>query len=72
MLETIAGCDNVFKEVHQKAQDAKEKLRRAREKLTGIRHKDAEDEAVREGFDRARLPGRKADDPQKSGESTNP
>jgi hypothetical protein len=28
---------NVFKEVHQKAQDAKEKLRRAREKLTGIR-----------------------------------
>jgi hypothetical protein len=43
---------NVFRDVHKKIQDKKDVLRKAQEERTGIRRKDAEDEAVEKGFDR--------------------
>jgi hypothetical protein len=44
---------NRFEEVHKKAQDAIAHARQIREKDAELRKKEAEDEAVREGFDRA-------------------
>jgi hypothetical protein len=44
---------NVFQDVHKKIQIAKENLRKANEARADTRNKDAEKEAVREGFDRS-------------------
>jgi hypothetical protein len=44
---------NVFQDVHKKIQVKKEDARKALEERTGIRQRDAEKEAAREGFDRA-------------------
>jgi hypothetical protein len=44
---------NVFQDVHKKIQAKKDGARKASEERTGIRQKDAEKEAAREGFDRA-------------------
>jgi hypothetical protein len=46
-----APSANSFQEVHKKIQDAKDKARKAKEAATNIHKKDAEQEAVREGFD---------------------
>ena len=43
---------NVFQDVHKKIQDKKDILRKAQVERTGIRRKDAEEEAVEKGFDR--------------------
>jgi hypothetical protein len=43
---------NIFKEVHQKIQAARDKLRRAKNEQVDARRKGAEDEAVEQGFDR--------------------
>lgn len=47
---------NLFSEVHKKIQAAKDKLRKAKEARTEGRSKEAAEEAVREGFDRASVP----------------
>jgi hypothetical protein len=44
---------NVFQEVHQKIQAAKDKARKAKEAATDMHRENAKEEAVREGFDRA-------------------
>jgi hypothetical protein len=43
---------NVFQEVHQKIQEAKDNLRRAKDVRMDISRKDAEAEAREKGFDR--------------------
>ena len=43
---------NAFREVHQKVRDKKDEARKSQEQATDTRTKDAEREAVREGFDR--------------------
>jgi hypothetical protein len=43
---------NWFEEVHKRAQDAIAHARQIREKDAELRKKEAENEAVREGFDR--------------------
>jgi hypothetical protein len=47
---------NLFREVHEKIQLAKDNLRKAKEARTEGRSKEAAEEAVREGFDRASVP----------------
>ena len=44
---------NQFQEVHKKVQERLDRAREARERDSGIRKEKAEEEAVREGFDRA-------------------
>jgi hypothetical protein len=44
---------NQFQEVHKKVQEARDRARLVREKDSELRKERAEDEAVREGFDRA-------------------
>lgn len=44
---------NQFEEVHKKVQERLERTREAQEKDAAVRKNKAEDEAVREGFDRA-------------------
>ena len=43
---------NLFREVHRKVEVAKGKAQKAREDAAGVRQRDAEEEATREGFDR--------------------
>lgn len=51
---------NPFQEVHKRAREAADRAREVREKDSTIRQKRAEEEAVREGFDRpsSKLPPR--------------
>jgi hypothetical protein len=42
-----------FQEVHKKAQEALDHAREVRKKDAELRKKKAEEEAIREGFDRA-------------------
>jgi len=43
---------NLFREVHRKVQDLRDKARRNRDDAVQRSHKVAEDEAQKEGFDR--------------------
>jgi hypothetical protein len=43
---------NPFQEVHKKVRDARDRAQEVREKESTIRQERAEEEAVREGFDR--------------------
>jgi hypothetical protein len=45
--------ENAFQEVIKKSQAFRERLRQQKEKQTHAYNRDAEEEAVREGFDRA-------------------
>jgi hypothetical protein len=47
---------NLFREVHEKIQLAKDNLRKAKQARTEGRSKEAAEEAIREGFDRASVP----------------
>lgn len=51
---------NQFQEVHKRALESRERVRESREKNSLIRQERAEEEAIREGFDRpgSKLPSR--------------
>jgi hypothetical protein len=44
---------NAFEEVHKKSQAFRDSIRKASEKASGTRDQHAQQEATREGFDRA-------------------